>query len=435
VSMNPSIVTMGQSQKLNFTVADAKSGVRKIWVSVVQNEKEKILYDKSFPSLGFCRGGDHKKETFDLLIEPEKLGLTEGRAILRVTVWDHSMRGWWKGNKNNIEKPVMVDFKPPRIEVLTQRHNVNQGGAGLVIYKLSESCSKDGVMVGEHFYPGHPGLFEDESIHAAFFALEHTQGPDTKLVVQCTDMAGNTTRAGFPNHIRGKVFRKDSLTISDGFLDGKMPEFKLDAPGNKPLSNLEKYLIVNRDVREENYKKIVSLVAETENTLYWEGDFLRLPNSAPRAGFADFREYYYNGKKIDEQTHMGVDLASLQQSPVPAANAGKVVFTDNLGIYGNSVILDHGFGVFSMYSHLSSISVEPGQMMARGDIVGKTGTTGLAAGDHLHFSILVHDTFVNPIEWWDAHWIKNNITEKIAEVKSALSGKADKTLSDGETEK
>ncbi len=424
VAVNPSIVSLGRSQKVNFTVSDAKSGVRKIEIGIVQGEKENTLFDKSFSSRGFGRGGDHKREIIDLLIEPEKLGLAEGRAVLRITAWDHSLRGWWKGNKTQVEKPLMVDFKPPRTEVLTTMHNVNQGGTGLVIYKLSETCSRDGVMVGEHFYPGHSGLFDDDGIHAAFFALEHTQGPETKLVVLSTDRAGNTSRTGFPNAIRRKAFKKDSLPISDGFLDGKMPEFKLDAPENKPLTNLEKYLIVNRDVRKENFKEIVRVTAETENTLYWEGDFLRLPNSAPRAGFADFREYFYNGAKIDEQTHMGVDLASLQQSPVPAANAGKVVFTDNLGIYGNSVLLDHGFGLFSMYSHLSHISVDPGQMVARGEVVGKTGTTGLAGGDHLHFSILVHDTFVNPIEWWDAHWIRDNITAKIREVKSVLNENA-----------
>jgi len=115
--------------------------------------------------------------------------------------------------------------------------------------------------------------------------------------------------------------------------------------------------------------------------------------------------------------HLGIDLASVSQSPVPAANRGKVVLTENIGIYGKTVIIDHGFGLFSMYSHLSGFGVQEGQIVDRGTIIGQTGTTGFAAGDHLHFGVLVHNTFVNPVEWWDASWIKNNITAKIEAVQ------------------
>ena len=147
--------------------------------------------------------------------------------------------------------------------------------------------------------------------------------------------------------------------------------------------------------------------------MLWQGTFLRLPNSAPRAGFADRRTYIYEGKEIDQQDHLGVDLASLAQSPVPAANGGIVAFTGILGIYGQTVILDHGFGLFSMYSHLSRIAVKAGDRVAREQILGDTGSTGLAGGDHLHFSILIRHSFVDPIEWWDPHWIKDNVTLKL----------------------
>jgi murein DD-endopeptidase MepM/ murein hydrolase activator NlpD len=152
--------------------------------------------------------------------------------------------------------------------------------------------------------------------------------------------------------------------------------------------------------------------------LHWKGRFLRLPKSAPRARFADHRKYTYKGKVIDQQVHLGVDLASLKRSPVPAANNGVIVFADRLGIYGRTVFIDHGFGLFSMYAHLNQIAVKAGQKISKGDILGKTGNTGLAGGDHLHFSILIHDTFVNPVEWWDAAWIKNNISSKIDMVKT-----------------
>jgi murein DD-endopeptidase MepM/ murein hydrolase activator NlpD len=102
---------------------------------------------------------------------------------------------------------------------------------------------------------------------------------------------------------------------------------------------------------------------------------------------------------------------------VPAANSGVVVFTGELGIYGQTVILDHGFGLFTMYSHLSRITAQKGDRVAKDAVIGNTGSTGLAGGDHLHFSVLVQNTFVDPVEWWDPHWIKDNVMLKLDSVK------------------
>jgi murein DD-endopeptidase MepM/ murein hydrolase activator NlpD len=143
-----------------------------------------------------------------------------------------------------------------------------------------------------------------------------------------------------------------------------------------------------------------------------------MPGSASQAGFADHRVYEYNGKIIDRQVHLGIDLASVRHAAIPAANSGIVAFSGNLGIYGKTVLIDHGFGLFSMYSHLNASDVRKGQTVKKGDTIGRTGSTGLAGGDHLHFSILIHNTFVNPIEWWDASWIENNVTDKIKAVPS-----------------
>ncbi|MGD8241681.1 MAG: M23 family metallopeptidase, partial [Desulfobacterales bacterium] len=161
------------------------------------------------------------------------------------------------------------------------------------------------------------------------------------------------------------------------------------------------------------YETLTRLSEKATPEIAWEGVFMRLPQAANRAQFADHRDYKFRGKIIDRQVHLGADLASLQQSPVPAANGGTVVFAGDVGIYGNTVVIEHGFGLFSLYSHLSSIQANTGDRVAKGDIIGRTGITGLAAGDHLHFGMMVHDTLVNPIEWWDAHWIKDNITTKM----------------------
>jgi murein DD-endopeptidase MepM/ murein hydrolase activator NlpD len=101
------------------------------------------------------------------------------------------------------------------------------------------------------------------------------------------------------------------------------------------------------------------------------------------------------------------------RTPVPAANRGVVRLARYFGIYGNTVVIDHGLGLMSLSAHLSSIEVTEGQSVERGERIGRTGATGLAGGDHLHFTALVHGMPVNPIEWWDPKWIRDRITSKL----------------------
>jgi murein DD-endopeptidase MepM/ murein hydrolase activator NlpD len=405
--------SLGKTQELSLSVSDAKSGVRRIWIGLIKDGKEVDLLKKDLPFAGFIRGGIVHQESFKIPVEPVKMGITDGKAILRMVAKDYSWRGWLQGNTTYLEKDVIIDTHAPEVSVLSRAHNVNQGGAGLVIYKVSETCPKSGVFVGKNFFPGYPGVFKDNNMLMAFFALDYKQGPGTKIFVTATDFAGNSSRAGFPYYIKRKIFKKDVLEISDRFLNWKMPEFDVAISPDSQTPLVDKFLKVNREVRLNNYKEILSIVENTDKKLYWKGAFLRLPKSARRAGFADHRSYKYKGDIIDRQIHMGVDLASVACSPVSAFNTGKVVFAGHIGIYGKTVIIDHGFGLFSTYSHLNEYTVNKEQMVSKGEIIGRTGITGLAGGDHLHFGMLVHNTFVNPVEWWDASWIKNNISDKI----------------------
>jgi murein DD-endopeptidase MepM/ murein hydrolase activator NlpD len=409
---------LGSSQTLSFSISDAKSGLRRIWVGLHKDDKEVVLFEKEFPYAGFFGGKKQKNSEITIDIEPKQLGIQDGKAVLRIGAWDNSWRRWWHGNRNYVEKEVLIDTTPPEVEVLTRFHNINQGGAALIVYKISEACRTTGVQVGENFFPGHQGYFENPSINLAFFSLSHDQGPKTELFLSAVDMAGNQAKTGFYAYLKRKSFKKDIINISDSFLQRKMPEFGIDVPKDTQNPLLQQFLIVNRDIRAENYGKLIEITQKTDPKLYWEGTFLRLPNSARKAGFADRREYRYNKTVIDHQNHLGIDLASVSKSKVPAANRGKVVFAENLGIYGNTIVIDHGFGLMSMYAHLSSFSVKVGQVVEKGDVLGRTGSTGLAGGDHLHFGIIIHNTFVNPIEWWDSNWIMHNVTDKLKDVSN-----------------
>jgi murein DD-endopeptidase MepM/ murein hydrolase activator NlpD len=419
----PSPLYLGKSAEVPLTVADPKSGLRRLLVVLNKDGKELVLADTVFPTSGPLGLEKTQQATTRIKIDPAAMGLADGKANLRIALWDHSWRNWWHGNLAEIQTEVIIDTRAPVIENLTPQNYVNQGGAGVAVYRLSEPCPTSGVRVGDHFFPGYGGQFADKAIHIAFLGVSHLQGNAAEIVLEAKDAAGNSGRTRWPYHFRKKAFKKDALQVSDSFINQILPEFQALLPAASKVSLKDQFLFINRNLREANYKQIVAATVKTEKAVLWKGPFLRLPNSAPRAGFADHRTYLYAGREIDQQDHLGVDLASLANSPVPAANSGVVVYTGFVGIYGQTIIVDHGLGVFSMYSHLSQIAVKPGERVAKEAIIGHTGSTGLAAGDHLHFSILIHHLFVDPIEWWDPHWIQDNITLKLDAARGA-PGKA-----------
>jgi murein DD-endopeptidase MepM/ murein hydrolase activator NlpD len=417
VTLEMESAALGTDGSLTLKVADPRNGIRKIWIGILKDGKETVLLDKLYPSGNIWMGGIIREETLSVPVEPSAHGITDGKAKLRMVVRDYAWRQWGAGNQNYQEREVIIDTRPPEIDVVSGPLYITQGGSGVVVYRLSEDCTTSGVQVGDVLYPGYHGDFKDPQVYMAFIALGFEQGRSTPLAVSATDFAGNDGRVGLQAHIKPRKFKRDTISISDGFLDWKMPEFVSQVPSAPGTSMFDTFLQVNRDLRRQNYEELIKYTVNPDTQLYWQGDFLRLPGAANRAGFADHRKYVYKGKTIDEADHMGVDLASVQNSPVPAANSGKVVMVDSVGIYGNTVMIDHGFGLFSMYSHLSATNVTVGQMVARGDIIGKTGRTGLAGGDHLHLGMLVNQTFINPVEWWDAHWIEDNILSKIRSVQ------------------
>jgi len=406
---------LGILSEFSVNVVDQKSGLKNVSVTLLADGKDHVLADYSGTG---PRDQAVKRKQFDISLSPGKMGIADGKAIVRILACDYSWRDLLKGNRTYLEKEVVIDTVKPEVEVLSRQHYINQGGVGLVIYRVFEPDSVHGVQMGDAFFPGHAGQFEDKKICLAFFAADFDQPADTSLMVRVSDAAGNTARSGFYHLIKDKSFDNDRITISDRFLNAKMPEF--DVPGKEDRS-VDKFITINKEFRSRNNETIKSQCRQSDSRQHWQGTFLRFPNSATRARFADHRSYEYKGKVIGHAVHMGVDLASTANSPVPAANAGRVAFTGSIGIYGRTVIIDHGLGLFSLYSHLSHIAVAEEQRVEKGDMIGRSGMTGLAGGDHLHFGMLVHDTFVNPVEWWDASWIKNNITNRMAMIHQALA--------------
>src|SRR6185503_2509702 len=319
-----------------------------------------------------------------------------------------------------VERPITVDVTPPTLEVLSKQHVARLGGSECLLYKVSADAVTSGVQVGDLFFPGSAGLFADAAIRASLFALPESL-PNAPVSAVAIDAAGNRRTTSFDLVVRPRTFADKSLTIDDEFLQKKVPDLLRENGLAVPNDLVQGYLTVNRDLRKATELRVREICRESEPAPRWQGGLLRMPNSAPLSSFADRRTYLHNGTVIDHQTHLGFDLASLKLAPVPAAAAGRVAYVGPLGIYGTTVILDHGLGLFTLYGHLSSTAVAAGASVNRGDTIGKTGETGLAGGDHLHFSVMIRGIHVDPVEWWDGHWIQDHVDARLAEFPRATA--------------
>lgn len=395
ITLSPSVDSISPKKELTLNISDP-SGIRSVSVFATKGTDRFSLIEKNFVEAPMS-----EKLTFTL----KDSGLRDGAFELEVVATDASFASFGKGNTGSQRFAMQLDSRPPRVITKTTPPYVRRGGAGVVAYNLSEKVGKTGVRVGDLFFPAY---LQPSGEYLCFFAFPHFLTiKEFSPELMAEDLAGNVTAFNLPLYPIDKQFRHDNISLSDNFLNSKMPEFADRFP--EAQNTLELFLLVNRSLRKANEEKLLELGRDTTNTMAWKGAFDRLPRSANRAGFADHRSYIYNGKTIDEQTHLGLDLASTAMADIPAANHGRVIFADDLGIYGLMVLVDHGAGVMSLYSHMSEIAVDVGTEVEKGDILGKTGTTGMAGGDHLHFGVLISGVEVQPLEWLDGRWIDHNI--------------------------
>ncbi len=407
--------------EFSLDVADAKRGLKQVLVTAAQEKRTFKVIEREFPFEGLANRHGTREADVSFKINPALMHLGEGPIKLNVEVSDYSRRNGGDGNPAVLVHETVVDTTPPSIRAASRLHYINEGGTGLVVYRQSSDCVKSGVYVGDLFFPGYPAGEEYEpGSMLCYFAIPCGADHKVDVYLHAVDRAGNSARSSFNHSIRWKKFPVKTITVSEKFIESILPDFAhLDFSGsNRPI---DKFLKINREVRVQNNETCRSVGAKSSTEKLWDGTFIRMKNAATMAGFGDERVYTYQGKEIDRQIHKGVDLASVANAEIQAANSGRVVFADRLGIYGFTVILDHGQGISSLYAHLSSIDTEVGRHVESGEIIGISGQTGLAGGDHLHFSLMINGVFVNPIEFWDKHWIRDNIHRKLSLMQTGRS--------------
>jgi murein DD-endopeptidase MepM/ murein hydrolase activator NlpD len=404
VRLSPDSDAIGKGT-LEVSVADAGAGLKSVAVTLTAGGTESALAAEQF-----AQPVKDRKLSVDL---SKVAGLKEGPATLRIVARDGSLANYFKGNETVLQKQVTIDFTPPTLELVADDRYVNFGGVGAIVYKTSADAATSGVRVGEHFFPGFRGQVQGQpDAYFALFAHPYNAAPGAKAVLVATDKAGNTRQMPLVYELKNVKYRKSTIALSENFLQSKVVPL-LKEPAAQQASPKEIFVAVNKRLRKENEDKITAVTSQASPQMLWKGAFTQLSNSKVEANFADERTYTWNGEPVDTAYHLGYDLSVTKHYPIEAANSGKVAFAGDLGIYGNAVILDHGLGLFTLYGHMSQIDVKVGDAVQQRQPLGKTGETGLAAGDHLHYGVYLDGIAILPVEWWDQKWIDDNISPKL----------------------
>jgi murein DD-endopeptidase MepM/ murein hydrolase activator NlpD len=413
VTLDPPRAFLGRRATLALVIASRSGGLRSVEARLTQAGQDKTLLAESFPA------PPPTEIRRPLTLEVQALGLKEGPADLRVWARDSAWRPWPSGAPRLVHS-LTVDLTPPTLELLVATDYVRHGGAGVAVYR-AEGASRSGVQVGSAFFPGVTGLSGKPTIAVALFTIPHND-PPAPPTLRAEDEAGNQRALGGLSHLLPARFPKGTVELSEAFLRKKLPELAPGVDAKTSDDLLQAFLRVNREGRQEVETKIHAIASRSGPNPLWQGAFQQQPNSKVFSNFPEERIYRFNGRVVDTQHHLGFDLASRRQAPVEAANAGIVLFTGPLGIYGNAVILDHGLGLATLYAHLSQITVTQGQSVSQGEVLGRSGETGLAGGDHIHFAVLIHGVYTTPLEWWDAKWIRDHIGRPLHQAGFDLPG-------------
>jgi hypothetical protein len=408
LKIDPPVKAIGYKTPIHIHEENSH-GVRSLTVTIQQDGKSYDTRAAQAPAQHIFP--EHNVAPRDVTVEVGKEtapALHDGKARLVVTAVSNDFRG--KSTSEAFDVDVILSA--PRVVADGAQHYINQGGTELVTFTPSGAWTEAGVKVGDYTFrsfplPNQPGQYF--SLFAMFWSLP----VDTPMYVYASNPSGAMAKATFWYKVFPKKFRKSTLALEsmniDRMVNGIDPDHKI------PGDILQRFLYINGEMRKKNNKTLSDLRFQTADRFLWRGAFLPMVDSTVESRFADDRTYTWKGKKVDEQTHLGFDLAKLAHSPIPASNDGKVLWAEDLGIYGNCVVIDHGFGLQSFYGHMSEFLVKKGDMVKKGQIIGKTGSTGLAGGDHLHFGMQVDGVQINPVDWWDPHWVRDRILSKLGQ--------------------
>lgn len=400
---------------LHVSIEDA-SGIESYKVSLISKKEKIVLVQEqlSFPeaSLSFSVEAPKRVASF----KPDEVTLI-------VEANDASKWNLFAGNDVKESYVMRVDTKSPRLSTLTNSMYIHKGGSGMLVFKADDPNLSELYIDTNYGKRFKPQPFYKEGYYISLVAWKITE-PSFKAQIVAKDSAGNVRKSTIPYRVRDRKYRISKIKLSDKFLDGKIAELaETFEIMDQTEDRIEQFKIINEDIRAKNEKLIHELTSVVEEEVVDSMEikpFYPLRNGKKVASFGDHRLYYYKGAKVSESYHLGLDLASVKMGEILTQNAGKVIYSDFNGLYGNMPAIAHGLGLYTIYGHCSSTTVHSGDDIQAGEQVANTGMSGYAMGDHLHFGVLVQGVEVRPEEWMDKKWLKLNITDTISDAKKII---------------
>jgi murein DD-endopeptidase MepM/ murein hydrolase activator NlpD len=392
---------LGQATPFSVHVHDAH-GVKKLSATIEQNGAKYLVLPSS----------PEPVKSADVIVNftagvkttPQ---LKDGKAKLIVEATSNDIRG----KTARVERDLTVVTQPPTVSADSDQHYLYVGMADLATLNVSGGYTQAGVRVGDQNFRAWP-MPGGKSGMFSLYAFAWNMPPTTLPLVYASNGAGNDVTTPltviFPKKEQPHYTVHD-LQVSDAFMQKVVGELDPNGTGD-PVARFVK---INSQMRKENNKTLADLQYKTADHWLFSQPFQRQSHSQAEATFADLRNYIYHGQKIDQQVHLGYDLAVTQHVGVEASNDGRIVWAAPLGIYGNCIVVDHGYGLQTIYGHLSHIDVHEGDVVKKGQVMGQSGMTGMAGGDHIHFAMQLDGVQIDPKEWWDPHWIQDHIARRI----------------------
>lgn len=395
---------------------DDESGIKSYRVSVKTSAGEtEMYYEKLLTPI--------KSVLLDIASPKSAYAMKDKVVKIVVEAQDASKWNLLSGNSIIKEFEFIIDRKRPQLSSVKHSYKITKGGSAIVILKAIDDNLED-VYIQTSFgkkFKLQP--FYKEGYYISLLAWPVTQS-HFKATIVALDKAGNKAKSYIPFYLKNKSYRVSNIKLSDRFLKGKIAELAEDFMETQGVEDsLEQFVIINEDVRSKNEKLIHKITSEVSTEMISDFKIKKmypLRNAKVVASFGDHRKYSYGGNPISESYHLGLDLASNAMASIKPQNGGDVVYSDSTGLYGNMPIIHHGLGLYTLYGHCSSVSVNSGDVVEARENIANTGKSGYAMGDHLHFGVLVQGIEVRPAEWMDKRWIKLNISNVIRDAKKII---------------
>ena len=404
---------------IHFKLSDAESGLDEVVVRGEQAGRKFELFKKQYK--------DEKvlSDTIEVSFSGRELGLREGDFRISYAAFDRS----FYSNKINGSLDLTVDYSRTPVEVLTPQHNAVIGGIEFVFYSVKnpQELSLTGVKSGQDIYQGfpasdlNPAFKPFPNVYFALFPVPiDFDRETTRLLVFSKTAVGNMATAPFYYLIGPRGFPKRQVKLTSESVIARLDAIKPSKDvGTSPTDLALRFKSVYEELRAAELQELKAIWSSPQRERLWSTPFSHPTNGSIRSSFGEQRRYTIDSVDALNAPYEAIDMGSAKNSAVVAANRGKVVYVGDLPYSGKSVILDHGFGLASMYSSLGSTIVSIGDMVSGGQQIGVTGVSGFSFSDMLRFQIFLHGKAVTPIEWWDERWQQDHIEAKI---KSTLDG-------------